>query len=143
MRFEHLAEADLNLLVPLYALLEERQVTRAALRCGLSQPAMSRAFDRLRSTFGDELLVRIDGKFERTVRAERLLGELRDLLPRLDTVLRGDRFEPATSPPHHPHCFHRLRGRNFAAESARALVGERTADAGRRRALECRRSGDR
>lgn len=97
MRFEHVAEADLNLLAPLYALLEERQVTRAALRCGLSQPAMSRAFERLRSTFGDELLVRADGKFERTVRAERLLGELRDLLPRLDSVLRGDRFEPATS----------------------------------------------
>jgi DNA-binding transcriptional LysR family regulator len=84
-------------------------VTRAALRCGLSQPAMSRAFERLRSTFGDELLVRADGKFERTARAERLLGELRDLLPRLDIVLR-DRFEPEIS----PHTF-RLASTEYAA----------------------------
>jgi len=97
MRFTHVAEADLNLLLPLYALLEERQVTRAAARCGFSQPAMSRALERLRRTFGDELLVRPDGKFERTPRAECLLGELADLLPRLEGALRGDRFEPATS----------------------------------------------
>jgi DNA-binding transcriptional LysR family regulator len=97
MRFTHVAEADLNLLLPLYVLLEERQVTRAAARCGLSQPAMSRALQRLRATFGDELLVRSDGKFERTPRAERLLVELADLLARLDAGLRGDRFEPATS----------------------------------------------
>jgi DNA-binding transcriptional LysR family regulator len=109
MRFGHVSQADLNLLVPLHALLEERQVTRAALRCGLSQPAMSRAFERLRSTFGDELLVRADGKFERTARAERLLCELRDLLPRLDIVLR-DRFEPTIS----PHTF-RIASTEYAA----------------------------
>jgi LysR family nod box-dependent transcriptional activator len=47
---------DLNLLIPFKALLHERNVTRAAKRIHLSQSAMSRALDRLRSEFGDELL---------------------------------------------------------------------------------------
>ena len=51
MRLTHVREANLNLLQPLHALLEELQVTRAASRCGLGQPAMSRAFERLRETF--------------------------------------------------------------------------------------------
>jgi DNA-binding transcriptional LysR family regulator len=89
--------ADLNLLEPLRALLEEQHVTRAAVRCGMSQPAMSRALERLRDTFGDELLVRTDGKYERTARAERILKELQDVLPRIETAIRGERFEPALS----------------------------------------------
>ena len=97
MRFAHVGEADLNLLKPLYALLEERQITRAAVRCGMSQPAMSRALERLRATFDDELLSREAGKFERTPRGDRLLAELQDVLPRLETALRGDRFEPKKS----------------------------------------------
>jgi hypothetical protein len=55
---------------PLRALLEERHVTRAAKRCFLSQPAMSRALDRLRETFGDPLLVRMGRIYERTPRGD-------------------------------------------------------------------------
>ena len=58
MRDVHLRQVDLNLLSTLYALLEERHVTRAAKRCFLSQPAMSRSLERIRDTFGDELLIR-------------------------------------------------------------------------------------
>ena len=58
MRDVHLRNLDLNLLQPLHALLEERHVTRAAARTFLSQPAMSRALERLRDMFGDPLLVR-------------------------------------------------------------------------------------
>src|SRR5438128_1268110 len=53
MRMTHLENVDLNLLPPLAALLEERHVTRAAERSGLSQPAMSRAFARLRQVLDD------------------------------------------------------------------------------------------
>ena len=53
---------DLNLLVTLHALLEERSVTRAAERVGVSQPAASAALGRLRRYFGDELLKRSGGK---------------------------------------------------------------------------------
>src|SRR5450631_24578 len=97
MRYAHIGKADLNLLKPLYALLEERHISRAAIPSGFSQPAMSRALERLRATFGDELLVRTNGRFERTARADRLSGEPGDLLPRIETTLRGDTFEPLTS----------------------------------------------
>ncbi|MQA94608.1 MAG: LysR family transcriptional regulator [Streptosporangiales bacterium] len=54
----HLANLDLNLLVALRELIRERNVTRAAERIGITQPAASAALSRLRRHFGDELLVR-------------------------------------------------------------------------------------
>src|SRR5215469_1919269 len=72
----HLRNLDLNLLVPLHALLEERHVTRAAKRTFLSQPAMSRSLERLREMFGDPLLVRSGRGYGRTVRGEGILREL-------------------------------------------------------------------
>ncbi|NRQ38928.1 LysR family transcriptional regulator, partial [Nonomuraea sp. NN258] len=62
----NLGNLDLNLLVALRALLEERNVTKAGLRIGLSQPAMSAALARLRRHFGDELLVRQGNRYEPT-----------------------------------------------------------------------------
>ncbi|MGW6059623.1 LysR family transcriptional regulator [Streptomyces sp. NPDC055189] len=57
---------DLNLVIALRALLEERNVTRAGARVGLSQPAMSAALGRLRRHFDDELLARAGGSYELT-----------------------------------------------------------------------------
>jgi DNA-binding transcriptional ArsR family regulator len=48
---------DLNLLVSLEVLLAERNVTKAASRLGLSQPALSAQLNRLRDLFEDPLLV--------------------------------------------------------------------------------------
>jgi DNA-binding transcriptional LysR family regulator len=93
----HISRADLNLLRTLYVLLEERHVTRAAKRCFLSQPAMSRALERLRETFGDELLIRVGRHYERTARGERVLRDLESLWPRLDLLLKGEQFDPAQS----------------------------------------------
>src|SRR3981081_4720818 len=97
MRDLHLRNVDLNLLVALYALLEEQHVTRAARRCFLSQPAMSRALERLREMFGDELLIRVGREYERTALGERLLRDLESLLPRLELLLKGEQFDPALS----------------------------------------------
>ena len=97
MRYEHIGRADLNLLRTLAVLLEEKHVTRAAERCFLSQPAMSRALDRLRETFKDELLIRAGRGYERTARAERLLKELGSVLPKLDSMLSAETFDPASS----------------------------------------------
>jgi DNA-binding transcriptional LysR family regulator len=72
----NLAGIDLNLLVALEALLTERQVTLAAGRVGLSQPAMSRALGRLRELFHDDLLVRSSTGLVLTRRAEYLAVEL-------------------------------------------------------------------
>jgi DNA-binding transcriptional LysR family regulator len=97
MQFPHMRGLDLSLIEPLYALLEERHVTRAARRCDISQSAMSRALERLRSALDDELLVRSGGAYERTPRGDQLLDDLQTLLPRLDAAVRGNRFDPATS----------------------------------------------
>src|SRR5438552_16807181 len=97
MRQAHLRDVDLNLLPALHALLAERHVTRAAKRCFLSQPAMSRALDRLRQMFGDLLLVRSGRAYERTRRGERVLRELESLMPRLEAMVRGEELDPARS----------------------------------------------
>jgi DNA-binding transcriptional LysR family regulator len=93
----HLRHVDLNLLLALHALLEERHVTRASKRCFLSQSAMSRALERLRETFGDALLIRSGRAYERTVRGDSLLRELQSLLPRLEAMVRGGEFDPGRS----------------------------------------------
>ena len=97
MREVHLRNVDLNLLPALYVLLEERHVSHAAKRSFLSQPAMSRALDRLRETFGDPLLVRTGRVYERTPRGERVLRELESIMGRLAAMVQGEEFSPARS----------------------------------------------
>jgi DNA-binding transcriptional LysR family regulator len=79
---------DLNLLVPLDALLQERSVTRAAQRLGLSQPSLSAALARLRRHYGDELLVRVGNSYELTPLAERLVEHTEQALSWADRVLQ-------------------------------------------------------
>ncbi|AXB47859.1 LysR family transcriptional regulator [Amycolatopsis albispora] len=62
----NLSSLDLNLVVALRALLEERNVTRAGERVGLTQPAMSAALARLRRHFDDPLLSRVGSRYELT-----------------------------------------------------------------------------
>src|ERR1700733_14114413 len=97
MRPVQLRNVDLNLLVPLKALLHERNVTRAAERINLSQSAMSRTLDRLRSELGDELLVRVGRNYELSPRGSALLGELGQILPRVARLWAGEPFSPALS----------------------------------------------
>jgi DNA-binding transcriptional LysR family regulator len=72
-----LSGVDLNLLAVLDALLSERNVTRAARRLGLTQPATSHALNRLRALFSDPLLVRGTGGMIPTPLAEQLAVPLR------------------------------------------------------------------
>ncbi len=58
---------------------------------------MSRALERLHDTFGDALLVRNDRGYECAVRGERVLRELESLMPRLEDMVRGEKFDPARS----------------------------------------------
>lgn len=90
-----LAAVDLNLVVSLHALLEERSVSRAARRVGLSQPAMSHALGRLRVYFDDPLLVRTGRAMEPTPRAVALLASVRPLMLALEAVLTPALVEPA------------------------------------------------
>jgi DNA-binding transcriptional LysR family regulator len=93
---DRLASVDLNLLVPLLALLEERSVTRAAARVGLSQPAMSHALGRLRKLLSDDLLVRHGASMTLTPRAAELVVPLRQTLDQAARVVRFPGFDPAT-----------------------------------------------
>lgn len=89
-----LAAIDLNLVLVLHALLEERSVTRAARRVGLSQPAMSHALTRLRDHFGDPLLVRSGRVMLATPRAESLREPVRAAVDQLAVALVQQRFDP-------------------------------------------------
>ena len=97
VRTTQLQRVDLNLLVALAVLLEERHVSRAADRIGLSQPATSRALQRLRNTLDDELLVRTRTGYQLTPRAERIQRELASVLPRLEMVFGAETFDPAVA----------------------------------------------
>ena len=95
MRFNGL---DLNLLVAFQALLEERNVTRAAKRLNISQPAMSAALNRLRDYFQDDLLLAQGRNMHPTAQAHSLAGPVRQFLADLDALLTSTAsFDPATS----------------------------------------------
>lgn len=93
--FDRLASVNLNLLVPLLAVLEERSVTRAAERVGLSQPAMSHALGRMRRLLGDDLLVRQGSTVTLTPRGQELIGPLRATLHGVADVVNFPGFDPA------------------------------------------------
>ena len=83
----NLSKIDLNLLVVLDALLSEQNVTRAAARIGLSQPAMSSALGRLRNMFDDQLLSRAPSGMIPTERAMSLAGPVRQILREVEAAL--------------------------------------------------------
>jgi len=93
-----LSGLNLNALVALDALLTERNVTRAARRVGITQPAMSQSLARLRELFGDPLLVRKGRSMVLTPRAETMLLPLSDALLSVERALQlGMGFDAATS----------------------------------------------
>jgi len=89
---------DLNLLLTLDVLLSEYSVTRAARRLNLSQPAVSVHLAKLRSVFGDPLLLPGPRGMRPTARADELREPLRQALEALQgAVLPAKSFDPATA----------------------------------------------
>lgn len=89
---------DSHLLRVLVTLVSERNVSRAAIRLGMSQPAVSIALKRLRELFGDQLLVREKGGMAPTARALALQERARRALGEIDAMLTGpEHFEPAAT----------------------------------------------
>jgi DNA-binding transcriptional LysR family regulator len=92
---------DLNLMRAFVALMEEGSVTRAALRLGLSQPALSATLGKLRGLFNDPLFIRERYGLLPTSRAAALLPDIQEALRLLDrTVDQQQRFDPAVSQHH-------------------------------------------
>jgi DNA-binding transcriptional LysR family regulator len=97
IRLMNLSSLDLNLLVALDALLLEANVSRAAMRIHLSQPATSHALQRLRDLIGDPLLVRVGARMELTPRAQALRGPLAQALDQVRGLFVPDDFDAARS----------------------------------------------
>ncbi|WP_126283989.1 LysR family transcriptional regulator [Burkholderia stagnalis] len=97
----NLRSIDLNLLVILDALLTEKQVTRAGLKIGLTQPAVSNALSRLRYVFKDEILARSTLGMELTPRAQALVLPVRQIMQQIEALFESDyQFNPYTSERH-------------------------------------------
>ena len=88
---------DLNLLIVFDAVMQERSVTRAGQRIGLSQPAMSHALGRLRHMLKDELFIRAPDGMVPTPRAEELAQPLRHALSEMQLALEPAAFDPAVA----------------------------------------------
>lgn len=89
-----LLQADLNLLKVFLVLLEERNVTHAAERLFVSQPAISKSLRRLRELFGDPLFVRSPSGLIATTRAEDLEAPVRHAIESLGYLLKSGPFDP-------------------------------------------------
>ncbi len=125
MHTTQLRQADLNLLVVFKVLAEERNVSGAARRLLLSQPAATRALGRLRDMFKDDLLVRVSGSYELTPKGQLLLQELEATLPRIDKLLTGGEFLPIQETMHF-----RLAGTDYASHLIALPLAKRFVAAG-------------
>lgn len=86
---------DLNLMPVFLALMEERNVTRAAERLGITQPALSNALNRLRDTLRDPLFIRERYGMRPTQLAEEMAPVIRTALAQFDELILGQQeFDP-------------------------------------------------
>lgn len=92
-----LRNLDLNLLKAFDALIDERNVTRAAERLAVTQPAVSATLNRLRDALGDPLFVRSQRGITPTARALELSAPIKRILADIEAVLRPTDFDPATA----------------------------------------------
>lgn len=131
-----LSAVDLNLLVVFEALMQERNVTRAASSLAMSQPALSHALGRLRRMLKDELFVRSPKGMIPTPRADELAVPVRRALDELRHSLEPPKFDPSAAARH----FH-LAVDNYAAIVLVAPLVARLAKAAPGVTLEFRPSG--
>tara|TARA_Y100000991_G_scaffold110820_1_gene83486 strand:+ start:1 stop:894 length:894 start_codon:yes stop_codon:yes gene_type:complete len=88
---------DLNLLLVFRALLEERNVTKASKKVGITQPAMSNALNRLRYLVKDELFIRGPKGMRPTPKALELSVPIQVALSNIEMSLSATDFDPKTS----------------------------------------------
>lgn len=93
-RFDHL-DLDGHALELLLAVVEERSVTRAAHRLGLTQSAVSHALDKLRAIAGDPLFVRSGRGIVATAHAQALAVRARAMLDQMRAFSEASGFDPA------------------------------------------------
>ncbi|MBR7888622.1 LysR family transcriptional regulator [Marinomonas sp. A79] len=92
-----LSDVDLNLLYVFHVLIEEQNVTKAASRLNVSQPAVSRSLSRLRDLFDDPLFLRTSHGLSATVKTQSLAPILAETLNGLENLIQPSEFNPLTS----------------------------------------------
>jgi DNA-binding transcriptional LysR family regulator len=97
MPYSALRRLDLNLLLVLHTVLQSRNVTVAARRLNMSQPAVSRAIGRLRTVFDDPLFSKGGHGVVPTERAEALAGAIAHLLVDLEAAIGAPPFDPPST----------------------------------------------
>jgi DNA-binding transcriptional LysR family regulator len=94
----NLRGVDLNLLTAFEAIYAERNLTRAADRIGMSQPAMSNTLTRLRVVMKDDLFVRTGNSMQPTPRARQLAIPVLNALHLIrEGLMQTEEFDPETS----------------------------------------------
>jgi len=88
---------DLNLLKAFDALMDERNVTKAAERLAVSQPAVSATLNRLRDALGDPLFVRTQRGIAPTARALALSAPIKRVLADIEALLQPATLDLATA----------------------------------------------
>lgn len=81
------AEIDLNLMVVFMVVYDERNVSRAALKLGVGQPAVSGSLARLRARFGDPLFERMGSGMEPTPKAHDIAHQLAPAIRTFESIL--------------------------------------------------------
>lgn len=132
----NLGAFDLNLLVVFDAVMQERSVTRAGDKIGLSQPAMSHALNRLRHMLKDQLFIRTPDGMVPTPRAEQLAEPLRRALNDMQLAL-----EPETFLPNEAHRRFTIAANNYATVVLTPALIAAASDAAPFVQLEVRPSG--
>ncbi|GAA0202511.1 LysR family transcriptional regulator [Kangiella japonica] len=94
MHIENFRNVDLNLLLLLDVILEERHISNAAVRLNMSQPAVSRSLQRLRETLKDPLLIRVGSGYQLTERALQIQPRLKSWLADFMCLMQPEEFVP-------------------------------------------------
>jgi DNA-binding transcriptional ArsR family regulator len=124
--FDH-SDLDGRLLQLLLAVVEERSVTRAAERLGVTQSAVSHLLDKLRAIVGDPLIVKAGRGIVPTARAEALAVRARVLLEDLRGFATPEGFDPDAA----DHLHHRRQRPAVRPAAAAAAAPAARAGAGR------------
>lgn len=101
MPIKKLRQLDLNLILILHHVIEERHISRAALQLGITQPAVSHALNRLRAYFDDPILIRDGREMFLSPFSEKVKNEVQEILNSISNLeLRKPDFDPLISNQH-------------------------------------------
>ena len=90
----NISQLDLNLLLILKQLLEEKHVSNTALTLNMNQSSVSRALQKMRVFFEDELLVRTNYGYTLTPKAEQIKSDLNTVIASLERLVHKQAFAP-------------------------------------------------